>query len=291
MAKIPDFSGDLGRKAGLVSGFLRHLRKTNRAVQAMFISSALKRGAVVAILAVASGAAAENPPPFPDFTFKRVKPPSSEGAKRITVQIAPQVTPVVPATESDAAPKAAAQPVPALDWFWAEISPALSDGGQGRLEPALVRLGNPPAGTGVPVPRLSTFLGIARDRNADLLLSTVGTNVSPALALAVIAVEFDALPAAPGRFGEADAEDAGQNIREGVAYLHGLLEEFQGDPILALAAYYAGEDAVRQHEGVPPDPETRAFVPKVLAAFAAARGLCKTPPQLVSDGCVFNLGD
>ncbi|MEO0691977.1 MAG: lytic transglycosylase domain-containing protein, partial [Pseudomonadota bacterium] len=33
--------------------------------------------------------------------------------------------------------------------------------------------------------------------------------------------------------------------------------------------------------------ETRDYVPKVLAAFQVARGLCITPPQLASDGCVF----
>jgi hypothetical protein len=40
---------------------------------------------------------------------------------------------------------------------------------------------------------------------------------------------------------------------------------------------------------VPPYAETRAYVPKVLAAFAVARMLCLTPPDLVSDGCVFNV--
>jgi len=38
---------------------------------------------------------------------------------------------------------------------------------------------------------------------------------------------------------------------------------------------------------VPPYAETRDYVPKVLAAFQVAKGLCMTPPQLMSDGCVF----
>jgi hypothetical protein len=46
---------------------------------------------------------------------------------------------------------------------------------------------------------------------------------------------------------------------------------------------------VRKYAGVPPFPETRDYVPKVLAAFQVAKGLCKTPPELISDGCVFNL--
>ena len=48
--------------------------------------------------------------------------------------------------------------------------------------------------------------------------------------------------------------------------------------------------AVRDNGGVPPYAETRGYVPKVLAAFAVARGLCVTPPELVSDPCVFYVG-
>jgi hypothetical protein len=38
---------------------------------------------------------------------------------------------------------------------------------------------------------------------------------------------------------------------------------------------------------VPNYAETRTYVPRVLAAWGLARGLCNTPPTLVSDGCVF----
>lgn len=63
--------------------------------------------------------------------------------------------------------------------------------------------------------------------------------------------------------------------------------EFDRDPILVLAGYNAGEGSVRKHAGVPPFAETRDYVPKVLAAFQVAQGLCLTPPELISDGCVF----
>ena len=75
----------------------------------------------------------------------------------------------------------------------------------------------------------------------------------------------------------------------GVAFLDFLMKEFDRDPILVLAGYNAGEGAVKSHKGVPPYSETRDYVPKVLAAFKTAKGLCRTPPQLVSDGCVFNV--
>jgi hypothetical protein len=63
--------------------------------------------------------------------------------------------------------------------------------------------------------------------------------------------------------------------------------DHDGDPILALAGYNAGEGSVENNGGVPPYPETRAYVPKVLAAWTVARGLCEAPPELASDGCVF----
>jgi soluble lytic murein transglycosylase-like protein len=81
-----------------------------------------------------------------------------------------------------------------------------------------------------------------------------------------------------------------ESIRGGVAYLDWLLARFGGDPILALAAYNAGEGAIDSNGGVPPYAETRAYVPKVLAAWTVARGLCQTPPELASDGCVFTIG-
>lgn len=268
----------------------------------------------IAALFFAGGAFADSAPPFADFTFKRIKPPSADGGRRITIQISPEEyraqTPAPKPDDQKSEPEqvvaAPASPQTAFGWFWDAVSPDLTAGGPGRLEPALVSLSNPPAGEGVTTPQLQSLMAIARARNAELLLNTVGTGVSPALVLAVIAVEsggradavskagaeglMQLIPATADRFGVTDSLDAGQNIRGGTAYLDWLLKEFGGDPILALAAYNAGENAVRKHGGVPPFPETRAYVPKVLAAFSVARGLCKTPPELVSDGCVFNLG-
>jgi len=67
------------------------------------------------------------------------------------------------------------------------------------------------------------------------------------------------------------------------------MTEFQGDAVLALAGYNAGENAVKKHGGVPPYAETRDYIPKVLAAFEVARGLCKTRPQFLTDACALNL--
>lgn len=253
-------------------------------------------------LAGAGGVLAEAPTPFPEFTFKRITPPKP-GERPVLPQIEPQARPAAkPAAPADPGVPVAAR----YGWFWDAISPGIEDTGPARLEPALTSLSNPPDGQGVSAPRLSDLLRIAREQKAPLLLNTVGTGVSPALVLAVISVEsggradavsgagaqglMQLIPATAQRFGVADSMDPDQNIRGGVAYLDWLLGEFQGDAILALAAYNAGENAVKKHSGVPPFAETRDYVPKVLAAFAVARALCKTPPELISDGCVFNLG-
>lgn len=54
-----------------------------------------------------------------------------------------------------------------------------------------------------------------------------------------------------------------QNIQAGTAYLAGLLQQFNGNRRLALAAYNAGPGAVSRHGGVPPYAETQAYLQRV----------------------------
>jgi soluble lytic murein transglycosylase-like protein len=66
---------------------------------------------------------------------------------------------------------------------------------------------------------------------------------------------------------EADLTDPRSNLGAGAAYLAHLLEEFDGDLGLALAAYNAGPNAVKRFGGIPPFTETREFVERVLGSY------------------------
>ena len=66
-----------------------------------------------------------------------------------------------------------------------------------------------------------------------------------------------------------DPYDPGQNIRGGVAYLRRLLDRYDGNEELALAAYNAGPAVVRRHQGVPPFRETQDYVDRVLIYYVA----------------------
>ncbi|SFT79860.1 lytic transglycosylase domain-containing protein [Sedimentitalea nanhaiensis] len=240
------------------------------------------------------------PQPFSDFQARRVRPPTSDAAKRITIQIDPDAQRPAPLPPLADVPVSVREPVGKYTWFWDAISPEMTSTGPGRLPEALKTLN----GSGkISAPRLQAMQEIARMQGVPILRSTVGTRVSPALVLAVIAVEsagrsdavsgagaqglMQLMPDTAARFGVHDSLKPDENIAGGVKYLDWLMGEFNNDPILVLAGYNAGEGSVYSHAGVPPYAETRDYVPKVLAAFQVASGLCATPPELISDGCVF----
>ena len=76
------------------------------------------------------------------------------------------------------------------------------------------------------------------------------------------------MPMTAQRFGVTDPFDPRQNITGGVKYLHWLTENFKGDLPKVIAAYNAGEGAVDKYKGIPPFPETRAYVPRVMELYA-----------------------
>lgn len=71
------------------------------------------------------------------------------------------------------------------------------------------------------------------------------------------------MPATANELGVSDAFHPEQNILAGSRYLAQLLKRFNGDIVLACAAYNAGASRVEQYNGVPPFPETQAYVERV----------------------------
>jgi soluble lytic murein transglycosylase-like protein len=81
------------------------------------------------------------------------------------------------------------------------------------------------------------------------------------------------MPATAERFGVTDRRDPEQNLRGGTIYLRQLIDLFDRDLRLALAAYNAGENAVIRHgRQIPPYPETQNYVRKVLRFLQAEDG-------------------
>jgi hypothetical protein len=68
------------------------------------------------------------------------------------------------------------------------------------------------------------------------------------------------MPATAAEFGVANPFDPSENVRAGTAYLRQLLDRYDGDEAMALAAYNAGPTAVDRHDGVPPYAETRKYI-------------------------------
>ncbi len=107
--------------------------------------------------------------------------------------------------------------------------------------------------------------------------------IDPALVKAVIMAESSYNPMAVSRrgakglmqlmpetaraLGVEDSFDPENNINAGVKYLRHLMNQFDGDTRLALAAYNAGSSNVRQYSGVPPFGATKRYIKKVFRYY------------------------
>lgn len=75
------------------------------------------------------------------------------------------------------------------------------------------------------------------------------------------------MPSTAKTLGVEDPYNPVQNVEGGVKHLKWLLSKYNGNVILALAAYNAGSGAVDKYDGVPPYAETQNYVKKILANY------------------------
>jgi soluble lytic murein transglycosylase-like protein len=155
--------------------------------------------------------------------------------------------------------------------------PAAAASSEGPSSPA-----TPTAAVAVQAPK-------ARARYADLVARVAREQqVDPALLHAVITVEsgynpnarspkgatglMQLMPDTAKRYGVSDMLDPQENLRGGARYLRDLAAMFNNNLRLVIAAYNAGEGAViRAGRAIPPYPETRAYVQRVLQHYQPSR--------------------
>lgn len=160
----------------------------------------------------------------------------------------------------------------------------------GNAEPEkyyAIRIEEPIAAQALVLPDLDKQKNTATSQlpyHQEVLLAANETAIEPALIHAVIATEsqhnahaksnkgalglMQLMPATARRFNVKDRNDPRQNILAGSRYLRELLNLYQGDLKLTLAAYNAGPGAVQKYSNqIPPYKETMRYVPKVLKFY------------------------
>jgi len=140
-----------------------------------------------------------------------------------------------------------------------------------------------------PAPDSRRFTVDSRSRYAsEIQAAATANNIDAALIRAVITAEsgynphavsrtgavglMQLMPETASRYNVTDSRDPEQNIHGGAQYLRDLLQMFNYDLHLAIAAYNAGEQAVMKYGNrIPPYRETMAYVPKVMKFYERYR--------------------
>jgi soluble lytic murein transglycosylase-like protein len=185
---------------------------------------------------------------------------------------------------------ASARPSRAEEKIQTVVSP------NGRIVFTNVAEGSPPIVDNIPAAPATLFTEtdvLAGEIPVSLrsLVDTISINhgVDPALVRAVIKTEsnfnrwavsnkgarglMQLIPETGSRYGVRDFFDPQQNVEGGVQYLKFLLEKFNGNLDLSLAAYNAGENLVQKLGRIPPIPETTNYVRRVRANYVKKNAL------------------
>ncbi len=103
--------------------------------------------------------------------------------------------------------------------------------------------------------------------------------ISPAGAMGLMQL----MPATAYQYGVKNVFDPAQNIEGGVRYLKDLVALYGGKTPLVLAAYNAGQEAVRRYKGVPPYPETRSYIAGIMRTYKKPKVTTTNPTFMIKD--------
>jgi soluble lytic murein transglycosylase-like protein len=95
--------------------------------------------------------------------------------------------------------------------------------------------------------------------------------VSPKGALGLMQL----MPATAIQYGVKNVFDPRENIEGGVKYLKDLIKLYNGNTKLVLAAYNAGQEAVKKYNGIPPYRETKTYISKIMDRFGYDKDFIK----------------
>ena len=153
-------------------------------------------------------------------------------------------------------------------------------------------LARPVAGQTAPSPEISAIVERAANEagvDPNLVMAIIRTEsefnshaVSPRNAQGLMQL----MPATAVRYHVANTFDPLQNVRGGTAYLRWLLDRFDGDLKLALAAYNAGENAVTARHDIPRFPETQKYVASVTRLYGEPPGSTPSTASGLGNGAL-----
>jgi soluble lytic murein transglycosylase-like protein len=91
------------------------------------------------------------------------------------------------------------------------------------------------------------------------------------------------MPATALQYGVKNVFDAAENIEGGIRYLRDLVKLYDGKTKLVLAAYNAGQEAVRKYKGIPPYPETKSYIAGIMQSYKKPTVTTKNATYMVKD--------